>query len=338
MKKNSFAPDFLVGLFVLVGLLSIATLIIMLSGVTTADLGVTRITVKMENADGLIKGTKVMMSGVRIGRVSDHPALSPDGRRAVIQVAIQQPFQIRQGSNFVVKPEGILGDRFVDVIPPADPNAPPLKDGDVAEGSRMTGLGDLADSAKDLVSDIRPVLATIQDSGKRLDSILTRVDQDVLNEETAASIRATISKLGEAVEKLNSTLATADDTMSNAREATASAKSALDKVNREMLDEKTVADFKKVIADLSRTVSNLQSFIEDLKKGDGVIGRLATDKQLADDLAAFVANLRQRGILFYADVAGREQAREERAAQQPPQRPVAPAQGTRTQPRSAGGR
>jgi len=324
MKKTTpLTLDFFVGLFVLAGLVSIGTVILLLSGVRAADIAVTRITVKMQNADGVIKGTKVMMSGVRIGRVTTHPVLSADGRHAILQVAVQQPYQIRRGSNFVVRPEGILGDRFLDVVPPEDPNAPPLKDGDVAEGSRTSGLGDLADTAKDLVSDIKPLLANIKDSSRRLDAILTRLDQDVINEETAANLRHILSHLSETTQILNSTLTTAGDALRDAQEATTTAKSALEKFNRQLLDEKTLLELKNVITNLSRTTDSIHRVVEELKNGEGLLGRLAYDKQLADDFTGFVSSLRQRGILFYADVTRRE--RQEAAPSTSPQRSGKPA-------------
>ncbi len=324
MKKTTLGPDFLVGLFVLCGLAAIAVLIILLSGASTADISVTRITVKMESADGLIRGTKVMMSGVRIGRVMSHPELTPDGQRAIVRVAVQQPFRIRQGSNFVVKPEGILGDRFVEVIPPDDPDAPFLNDGDIAEGSRMTGLGDLADTAQDVVARLKPTLDNVQLASKRLDSILAKVDGEVLTDEATDSLRNTIKELGAGVDKLNELILGAGQVVNNTRDATGSLKSAMARVDEQLLDERTINQLKNAISDLQSTVANLQSFTEGLTKGEGVIGRLANDKKLADDLAAFVQNLRQRGILFYADVASRDQQQSE------PARPtVRPTQSTR---------
>lgn len=323
MRKSTIGPDFLVGLFVLIGLTAIASLIVLLSGVTTADLGVTRITVKMESADGLIRGTKVMMSGVRIGRVIAHPDLTPDGRRAIIQVAIQQPFVVRKGSNFVVRPEGILGDRFVEVIPPDDPDAPALVDGDVAEGSRTTGLGDLAATAEELVDKIRPTLTTVQNATKRVDSILGKVDEQILTEDTVASLRSAIGELGSVVEKLNESIAGIGKVVENAQQASGSLRSALTRVDTELLDARTLDQLKSTIANLERTVASLQRFAQTLAQGEGVIGRLSTDKKLADDLAAFVQNLRERGILFYADVASREQQRAERSAARGSPQPTA---------------
>ena len=48
-------------------------------------------------------------------------------------------------------------------------------------------------------------------------------------------------------------------------------------------------------------ISNANDLLSQAKTGKGVVGRLLNDKQLGDNVAAFIANLKAHGPIFYKD-------------------------------------
>ena len=71
-----------------------------------------------------------------------------------------------------------------------------------------------------------------------------------------------------------------------------------------------------MIADARRTVAAATDLIREAKSGRGLLATMLTDQEMAKDLRALVRNLRERGVLFYRDSAGKP---EERSATPPPQ-------------------
>jgi len=48
-------------------------------------------------------------------------------------------------------------------------------------------------------------------------------------------------------------------------------------------------------------VKNANDLLVQAKSGQGVLGRLINDKKTADNLSAFIANLKAHGPVFYHD-------------------------------------
>jgi len=75
-----------------------------------------------------------------------------------------------------------------------------------------------------------------------------------------------------------------------------------------VLSNTSTADLKETITKLRHMVDNGDSMISNAndllaqaKTGKGALGRLINDKQVGDNLAAFIANLKAHGPIFYKD-------------------------------------
>ena len=80
------------------------------------------------------------------------------------------------------------------------------------------------------------------------------------------------------------------------------------RLNTDVLSGTSTDDLKETIAKLRHMVDNGDSMISNAndllsqaKTGKGVLGRLINDKQVGDNLAAFIANLKVHGPVFYHD-------------------------------------
>ena len=83
------------------------------------------------------------------------------------------------------------------------------------------------------------------------------------------------------------------------------------RLNTDVLSGTSTDDLKETIAKLRHMVDNGDSMISNAndllaqaKTGQGALGRLINDKQVGDNLAAFIANLKEHGPIFYKDDTG----------------------------------
>lgn len=233
-----------VGIFILMGLVIMSSLIIIFGRSASQANIKSTIIVSFPNANGLLKDSKALMSGVRIGKVIDDPGISESGDSALIKIGLFEGFVIREGSTFFIREAGLLGDRYVDIIPNTDLKASLLKSGANIQGSRTAGIGDLTQDAK-------PVLDQTQVAIAKINLILNKIDENVLTPETQI-------------------------------------------------------EFKSAIKRLNSVLGHIDSLVAQAEKGEGILAKILNDKTMADDLRAFIYNIRQRGVLFYKDVAAGE--------------------------------
>jgi len=80
------------------------------------------------------------------------------------------------------------------------------------------------------------------------------------------------------------------------------------RLNKDVLPSTSTNDLKETIAKLREMVDNGDSMVKNAndlllqaKMGKGALGRLVNDKQVGDNLAAFIANLKAHGPIFYKD-------------------------------------
>ena len=80
------------------------------------------------------------------------------------------------------------------------------------------------------------------------------------------------------------------------------------RLNTDVLPNTSTADLKETIQTLrhmvdsgDKMISNANDLLLQAKDGKGVIGQLITNRKLADNIATFIANLKNHGPVFYHD-------------------------------------
>src|SRR5947207_12295082 len=115
------ALEFKVGVFVAIGLAMIAGFVVEFGRLGEGFKTYYNVTVRFKDASGLLKGSDVLFSGARIGRVADLPHLLKDGEGVAVPLRIYDYVKIPKSSRFTVGSSGLLGDRFVNVTMPKGP-------------------------------------------------------------------------------------------------------------------------------------------------------------------------------------------------------------------------
>jgi len=183
-------PAAQVGLFVLVGLLLIAGLLIRFSKGASLWRSGRTVIVSAGNVGGLAVGAPVNMSGVRIGSV-EAISLSTDGRRVLIRCRIEKPVTLFADARFEIEQSGFLGDQFVAIVPTKNQGSP-LEDGAQVTAVDPFNLQEAARSAVGLMT--------------RLDQVVDRVDRMILSASTLKDVTNTLANLRRTSERLDRTL------------------------------------------------------------------------------------------------------------------------------------
>src|SRR6185295_7371941 len=117
-----------VGLFMIVGLIALALLLLSFSKGVSLFTPTYGLRLKANSVGGLKDRSVVQVSGVTVGSVA-RAELGPGGKGVTIALKIERKYQIHADARFAIEQIGFLGDQFVAVHPGAN-SGRVLQDGD----------------------------------------------------------------------------------------------------------------------------------------------------------------------------------------------------------------
>ncbi len=274
MNRHERGLEFKVGAFVFVGLAALAALVVQFGRLGEGFKTYYSLTVRFNDASGLLKGSDVLLGGARIGKVAGGPRLVREGNGVLVPLKIYDYVKIPETSKFTVGSSGLLGDRFVTVTMPSGTPTKFLPANATINGARETGIEDLTREGGALVGDLRGVV-------QKIDTTVTRLNDEMLSKETAENFKSSMAHLNEATGAF--------------AESAKKLGPVVDKADSAMDSTKKAAD-------------DLQKVLSSATQGRGVLATLLTNQELANDLRALVSNLRAHGVLFYRDSGAKVEA------------------------------
>jgi len=183
-----------VGIFVLIGLISVGLLIVSFGRFAELFHPSYALTVQFDNTSGVIKNSQVLYRGARVGTVTTAPQIAERGKYVWIGLKINNDVLIDKGSSFEVGSYGLLGDRFIDVLPPVKETGEFFQKGDIVVGTESVELSDLA-------AKVGPIIA-------RVSEIITSMEEEGIVENLSSSVESVKG----ITEKLDNILAAAEET------------------------------------------------------------------------------------------------------------------------------
>src|SRR5438046_3118632 len=137
MDRHERGLEFKVGVFVFVGLAMLGALVVQFGRLGEGLKTYYGLTIRFNDASGLLKGSDVLLAGAKIGKVSGGPRMVREGQGVDVPLKIYEHIKVPEGSKFTVGSSGLLGDRFVNVVmPPGQPKA------FLAPNTQINGLRD----------------------------------------------------------------------------------------------------------------------------------------------------------------------------------------------------
>src|SRR5258707_13802900 len=191
MNRHERGLEFKVGIFVFVGLAMLAALVVQFGRLGEGFKTYYIITVRFNDAGGLLKGTDVLLAGARIGKVAGGPKLVREGDGVAVPLKIYDYVKVPEGTRFTVGSSGLLGDRFVVVTPPPGQAKAYLPPNAYIDGTRETGIDDLTREGGELVTDLR---GTVQ----KIDTTVNRLTQEILSSANMQNLKSSMGHLNQA--------------------------------------------------------------------------------------------------------------------------------------------
>lgn len=292
-----------VGFFTLLGLVIIGSMVTYFGRLGEGLKRFYEIRVEYPNASGLLRGADVLMAGAKIGKVADGPNILPSGEGVWVTLKIYDTVEIPANSVFTIGSSGLLGDRFVDItMQPQAQQTGPIEPGQVIQGKRESGMGELASEGGAMLADIREAV-------QKINLVVNRINSELLTPATMDNLNASMANLRQTTESLGQTARTLDQTLSDASGKISSTLGQVEKVVSSaegMVSEgKTTLHLATAAAEEIRaTAAEVKGLVKDARSGRGLVATLLNDRTLADNVRALVLNLKRHGILFYRDRAG----------------------------------
>lgn len=109
---------------------------------------------------GLMPGHMVRYAGVQVGKVKDI-AILPDKVEVIAE--IEDKIQIPAGAGFTIGSDGIMGEKFVSIIPPKESSGAYLPKGSQVQGREGGGMEEFFSSSGDVVSKLDAVAGSLND-------------------------------------------------------------------------------------------------------------------------------------------------------------------------------
>ncbi len=216
-----FTDEAKVGLFTLIGL-GLLVVVISFLGIFSFTSNGYNLNVEFEQIKGLKPDNVVRYAGVDIGQVQD---ISFKEGKVNVRLQINKKYQIPQGSIFTIGSDGLLGEKFVDVIPSKTKNPDYLVADSKVKGVSAKGIDEFLESSSNVLGKMESMADSInniigdkqvQDSLKQtinntaritanLDK-LTLTMNDILNT-NQGQINEMISQLNSMAHSLNNSAA-----------------------------------------------------------------------------------------------------------------------------------
>ena len=271
-----------VGVFVILGVAAVVFMLYLLTDPATFR-GRYKVTTNVTDVMGLRKGDPIQMRGVPIGRVHDF-SLEPGTEEVAITLEVEGKWPIPVGSAARLVSTGLMDPRTVEIVPGLGPGT--IGEGAVLPGSVTKSLFDdtesLGEKGQKVLEQISAMLSdsTIQsvDEGTRhLENILEDVS-DIMDSE-GEEIKDLISSLSMAAEDLAGAAHTAPELTEGLLETVGRADS-------------LVGGLTETMKEFDATMNSLARILERIDRGEGTLGKLATNDELFYSLKEAVESAR----------------------------------------------
>ena len=283
-----------VGITVVVACITLAILIVLMSG--TGGLFTPKIVLRsyFDNASGLRQGAPVRLQGVDVGNVTSI-AVVPDPRRKRTPVEVRMKVSsrfvanIRKDSRTLLSTAGVLGETYID-IDSSQAQKPVVQDGDELPAEDVPDF-------QDVVRASQGTLQNLDALEKRVDRILAFVESGngsvgklIYDPQLYNRLTSTVTEFQALVNAVSNGKGSIGKLISD-DELYRKANATVDKLNA-MIDDlnagkgtagKLLKD-EALYKNANDTIVNVKHLTEDINAGRGAIGKLAKDQEFADKL------------------------------------------------------
>ena len=244
--------------------------------------------VRFKNMGLLQERTRVAYGGAAVGQVAKIrrlPAMEQDGTVAEAEIRIDRDVVLRQGAKAEIRSDGLIGEKFLDILPGPDPESEILAERSVLLGS-MGGLTGVMEQANDLITKLGEVLEVVRRLAVQLPKTVDKLNKavghvDDLLELNEGNLTLAITAAKDAVLTLNEIL---DANKEDLRGAVSGIRQRVDQTEGtvEAVDA-LIGDARKTLAEILPAIEGSVAKLESLlHKTEGLV--VASDPKLLETL------------------------------------------------------
>lgn len=288
-----------VGIFVLVSLALVAGLILKFGKYERLATKSYPITVVFSDVGGIVRDASVLYGGITVGKVGDIKLDQEGVLKVNVQLNIDQTVKIRKDAKFVINQSGLLGDRYIDVLPQSA-TAEFLQSGDTIQG---TATMDLTEAIHGVADVLHQAAGTID----RVDKAIRRIDETVLSRTSLEHIDTSLANIevvsSNAVGLTLSLRSIVDENRGKVDNVLTKFSDTADNLNKtsknvDQLVSANQDDIRAAMKNLAESTTRVNDILARLEKGEGTVGKLLVDPTLHDEIVHLVQNWRKYGLLY----------------------------------------
>jgi phospholipid/cholesterol/gamma-HCH transport system substrate-binding protein len=282
-----------VGLFVLIGLILTAAMIMRFSKGTGLS-GTYEVNLEARNAGGIIPGAGVLMAGVPVGSIKGI-ILAPDGSKVTMVANIYDRIKIATNAVWGIATVGLLGDRYISVSPgryKPEETLTFLEDKATVPVQEAFDIAQVAESASSLMDRLSGTVDQLSNAVVRLDATVLS-DQSLSNlSTTIGNLRETSERAVDAVHNVNTFVETNEVPLSGAISNFNLFSANLNEVTAELrqLVATNRANLSGAIANVNRATERADKILAKVEGGEGLAGELLSNPEMAQHVSLMVSN------------------------------------------------
>ncbi len=288
-----------VGLTVVFAAITLAILILLMSGSTSIFARKIHLVAYVDNAQGLRVGAPVRLQGVDIGNVTSItviPSHAPTSVQIIMKIGTTYLAGLRKDSLINLSTAGVLGETFVD-IDSTQAKGPQVGDWEVLQAVAPPGLTDVVRASQGTLQNLDILV-------RRLDRIVGFVESGqgsigkmIYDEALYRRLNTTLNELQTLVNDVSSgkgsigKLIVNDDLYNKANAALDKVNNIIDQINQ---GQGSLGKFVKDPAlynNTNATIAHARELMEGVNQGKGAAGRLFKDEEFARKLDNTITKL-----------------------------------------------
>jgi phospholipid/cholesterol/gamma-HCH transport system substrate-binding protein len=291
---KNLATETKVGIFVILGIAILAFFTLKVGKIAVREVGY-RVTTHVESAAGLDRNSPVRIAGVEVGKVED---IVLDGTKAKVTLHLPVNVKIPAGSKLFVKSAGLLGEKYVEIVPGPGPAVIPA-DGQVPEGGPsvdvdrvLTQLSTIGDDVKSVTHSLSQTLGG-KEGEKSIQEIVTGARDAVSNlQDITQTIDRGQGTIGKLV-KDDTLYRQTQETVANLSQVAKSIEKGEGTLGKLVKDEALYDETKKMMEEAKNTFASLNQMAQRIESGEGTLGRLVKDESLYTETKATMVEAKE---------------------------------------------
>jgi phospholipid/cholesterol/gamma-HCH transport system substrate-binding protein len=257
------------GIFIFLGTVLMVLAIFLLGSKEKLFTNTIEIKAYFSQIEGLKSGAPVRLSGYDIGSVNSVSFANDASAKVEVKMRIVNDLKhlIKFDSEASIETEGLVGKKIV-AITPGSPDAAEVTDGGVIRSKTPMNIAKI-------IEETEAVMGYMKDLTKDFSEIFAKVNQG----------KGSIGKLVNDEELYRSAVnvtQSADKSMNTITKR-------LDEISDIIVN--TSGSLKSIVGNVDTVIIDLRGLLSNVKKGEGVLGKLISDKKMADSVSAIVQNL-----------------------------------------------